>query len=187
MAKFEALNGVKTLVLSFIERDEKGAIVRDQTIPFNIGVISRDYSRPANLITEDEARIKFLRNHKGNEANGGIRFREIVEKQNIKPKAKTEEKSIELPKHAPTAAVVTELPKLEDDFVFPDDLAETPEATEEKALNENTDYPYVTTAQEAGLLLRTLFPELKARDVSPKAKALEVAASKKITFSNLEL
>lgn len=199
MAKFEALNGVKALVLSYIERDEKGAITRDQTIPFNQGVISRDYVRPANLITESEDKIRFLRKHKGNEANGGIRFREIVENQAAKPaiEAKPKPVAADLPKHAPAAAIVTDLPKqavvepepvaepVEDKpFVFPDDLAAAP--VEPATASSANDYPEANTVQEASAVLRRLFPELTTLETNNKKKVFDVAASKNVTFSNLK-
>lgn len=184
MVKFEALDGATALIVPFIERDEKGQIVRDQSIPFNQGISLRDKTIPAYIIPTDPDQIKFLRAYKGNQANGGYSYREIKEAQASKPatEAKSNATPVDLPKHAP-AAVVTELPNLEEadkEFVFPDDLAETPDPG-------SKDYPDVTTAQEASVILRSLFPELTVRDTSSKAKIKAFIADKNITFSNLEL
>ena len=182
MAKFEALYGVTSLIVPFIERDEKGKIIRDQSIVFNQGMTLKDKVIPANYLTNDPDKIKYLKANGGNEANGGFSFKEIIVESKPAPAAKANPASVDAPKpkHAPAAAVVTELPALEDDFIFPDDLAESPSTGK-------TDYPEANTAQEASAVLRGLFPELTTRDTSSKAKIKAFIADKNITFSNLDL
>ena len=177
MAKFEALYGATQLIVPFIERNEAGQVIRVQSIVFNTGLSLKDKIIPANYSTNDQDTIKYLRAYGGNEANGGFSFKEIKEASTSKPVAEAKT----------PAAVVAEVPPLKEeakeDFVFPDDLAESPEADESQA----QDYPDVTTAQEAGAILRTLFPELTTRDTGSKAKIKSLIKDKNITFSNLDL
>lgn len=179
MANFEALYDTTALIVPFIERDEKGQIIRDQSIVFNKGMALKDKVIPANYLTNNPDEIRYLKANGGNEANGGFSFKEIIEATKATTEAKTKPVAVEPQKNIPSA-VVTEMPKLEDDFVFPDDLAETPDPG-------SKDYPDVNTAQEASAVLRSLFPELTVRDTNSKAKIKALIESKNITFSNFTL
>jgi hypothetical protein len=183
MNKFIALGNIKSLIIPFIERDEKGQVVRDQSIVFNKGVKSRNTFSPANIIVSDPSTLDYLRKYKGNEANGGKTFREVIEKKTEVAKAAvpTVEKAT---KTEAVTVAPTPAKQEETEFVFPDDLAESP-VVEESNPTENTAYPEVTTVQEAGFVLRNLDNTLKTRDTNNKDKVLALAVKHRITFPNL--
>jgi hypothetical protein len=168
MPKFQAMEDMLHLVIPFIERDEKGQVVRDQTIIFNSGIkVGKTKVIPASISIPDSdtSALKYMRAYGGNEANGGTSFREIVEKK---------------------SEVVKTVAKLEPKVVAPEKPAEETKAeTEESEGLDASDYPEATTVQAAASVLRKLFPELTSRDVNNKDKVLNVAASKNISFSNL--
>lgn len=164
MAKFQAMMDMLNLVVPFIERDGNGQLVRDQSITFNPGIRTRDKVVPASISTSDESVLKYLRAYGGNQANGGTSFSEVAEKKSEVKKA-------------PKTEVIEEIEEEEKEFVFPDDLAESPTAS---------SYPEATTVQAASAILRGLFTELKSRDTSTREKVIEVATGKGISFPNLD-
>lgn len=165
MAKFVAL-GLRSLIVPFIEKDEKGNIIRDQSIVFNQGLRNAKGFVPASYITNNEYEIKYLRANGGNKANGGRSFEEIKEAESKAEAPKAEAEKAENTKPEPTTNEAE---------------AEEPESKEP----ESKDFPQATTVQEAGSILRTMIPGLKTRDVSSKDKVLEVASKNGITFPNL--
>lgn len=172
MAKFEAMMDLLSIIVPYIERDAKGQLIRDQSIVFNPGVRIRDKVTPANISTTDPSILVYLRAYGGNEANGGTSFSEVIEK-------KSEVKSAKAPAVIAEPAKVTVIEEVEEEkeFVFPNDLAETP---------TESSYPEVLTVQAASAILRGLYPELKSRDTSNREKVLQIATDKGISFPNLD-
>jgi hypothetical protein len=164
MAKFIALYGLMSLSVSRIERDKEGKIVLDQTVSFNRGLRTSKGIQPAYFSTTEKGLLAHLRADMSNEANGGASFQEV---QAIEP---TSPKATKAPKVEPVAEPVTEPVTVTD--------------SDTKTL-EGASYPEVTNLQEAGSILKTMFPELKARDISPKANLLKVAEANGISFPNL--
>lgn len=165
MAKFQAMMDMLNLVVPFIERDEKGQLVRDQSIAFNPGIRTRDKVFPASISTSDESILNYLRAYGGNKANGGTSFLELVEK-------KTEVKKAPQPE-----AIQADKEQEDGDFILPDDVDE---------IQAESSYPEATTVQAASAILKGLYPELKSRDTNTKEKVLEVATDKGISFPNLD-
>jgi hypothetical protein len=164
MKKFEALYNMTALVVPFIVKSDTGAIIRDQTIVFNQGSTTKQGTTPASLMTNDPEVIKYLQAYGGNEANGGISFREVVEKKS----------EVKAEKSAPKE-IAPEPPK-----------EEGTEAGTDIGEGESNAYLEATTVQAAGNILKGLFEELTSRDVNNKEKVLAVAASKNISFPNLK-
>jgi len=170
MAKFQAMMDMLHLVVPFIERDGKGQILRDQTITFNTGNRVKNKVYPATFSTNDPEVIKYLRAYGGNQANGGASFREIVDESAPK-KAEA--------KKAPETVSVNEA-------VNEVTVNESEEENAEEEKTSATEYPDVTTAQQAGIVLRGLFPGLTARDTNNKEKIFKLAEEKGISFPNLK-
>ncbi len=84
MKKYEALNGVTSLLIPFVVKSKD----IDRTIPFNQGRVEKNGTFPAYLVTDDEEVIAWLDAYKGNEANGGNSFREVKTEQEKKPAKK---------------------------------------------------------------------------------------------------
>ena len=173
MTKFEALYGLKSLNVPYIIRDENDQVIIDQTITFNQGINNGRNLVPAYFFTNDESKIAFLRAFPGNEANGGIIFKEV--KSETAPKAKAEKKVTE--PVAPTADESVAEPTAEEEPV-----AEATEPTESATLVDND----VETVQQGSSLLRGMFSELKAKDTKTKEQVLAIAKAKNISFPNLK-
>ncbi|HAH37798.1 MAG TPA: hypothetical protein DCL81_15190 [Algoriphagus sp.] len=174
MPKFVALFGIKNLSVPFIERDEEGKILRDETITFNKGQNGGRVFVPAFFYTNDPEKIKHLRNYPGNKKNGGCSFEEVEEAKNEIKAAKAPEKPVK-PAADPT----------------PDPAADptpdpTPDPKNEVVIPEGfQSFPEITTVNEASAKLRELFEDVTSKDTRNKKQVQEVAASKQVIFPNL--
>lgn len=163
MPKFEALMEMRTLVVPFIERDEKGQLIRDQAITFKQGMNTPNGVVPAYLITENEQEVKYLREYPGNEQNGGMSFKELKEAAKEKPK-KT------------VLKVETEEPLEESE-----ETAETVESGD----SETVVYGEVTTRQQAFAILKSLDPTVNTANTRTIEDMQKKAASLNVSFPNL--
>lgn len=173
MAKFQALRGIRSLYIPWIERNpETGAIIVDRGITFNNGINARTGHVPAYLYTDNPEMLKFLRSDPANSANGGYSFEEVAE-----PKQEVQAPTVKTAKKEPVQAK-----ELVTVFTVSDKSDDAVDATEE---GEVLVFAEITTVQAASAKLRELDETLKVRDTDNKAKVLAVSQAKGISFPNL--
>lgn len=194
MAKFEALHGLKDLVVPWIEKDETGKIIRDQSVTFKKGLRNNKEVIPASLITTEPDLLKHLRSYGGNEKNGGSSFREIItEAVKETVKAKTEPVAA---KPTPEPTPEPEAPKAPEPTPTPEPVqdpepvqepqpVQDPEPASTEAKTEGKVFEEPTTVQAASAVLGELFPDIKSRDRNSREKVDAIAAANNISFPNL--
>lgn len=175
MAKFQSLFGITRLTLSWIEKDENGNLIKDQTVRFIDGVTSRDLNIPATLHTEETELLKFLRENTANAKNGGTTFEEVEEPkaEPKKPSKKVEEALVVDPQTVTIAEAEPETESTEDSQEPSDEPAEV------------KIFDQITTNREAIAFLKTVDPTIKTADLMNKAKIIEKATSLNLSFPNL--
>jgi hypothetical protein len=184
MSKFQALWGVRSLYIPWIERNpETGAITKDQGITFNNGLNTRTGHVPAYLYSESPDLVKFLRDYPGNSANGGQLFEEVKEPKEkaVIPTAKPEKKAAA---PEPTPEPETELVTV---FTVADPSDDETESITEKAPKESNikEYPEATIVQQAFMILKGLDNTVNTGTVRTRADVHKKAETLNISFPNL--